>query len=140
MLDPQDPNHPNADLEFDGEVPAPVEETWDSNSEFGEPVSGDTTARKSTGMPSPYERREAIVQRQNESGKFQPKVLSSQDIGIHAAKPQGFFKTAVDKMFRTKKISGVIAVGAESITVVKVFKPEEFRVGLQDYIDADSDE
>jgi hypothetical protein len=42
-------------------------------------------------------------------------------------------------MFHTKKASGVIAVGAESVTVVKKFKPEEFKIGLQDYIDADED-
>jgi len=136
-FDPYDPNHPNADLEFEfGFEPA-----RDEIEVLAEEVAlnVETSSRKTTGKPSPYEKREVIVQKQSESGKFQPVVVSSQSVGIHAAKPQGFFKTAVDKMFRTKKVSGVIAIGAESVTVVKTFKPEEFRVGLQDYVDADED-
>jgi hypothetical protein len=140
-FDPHDPNHPNADLEFDFAAPIPLPEgevAHDSE------IARDTFARKSTQQPSPYTRRETIVQRKDGAGGFRPEVIASDDVkrrnGIHAAKPQGIFKTAVDKFFRTKKASGVIAVGAESVTVVKRFKPEEFKIGLQDYIDADSDE
>jgi hypothetical protein len=60
-LDPNDPNHPNADLEFDfvTSVPPPEGEvTRDSD------IARDTFARKSTNQPSPYTRRETIVQPQ----------------------------------------------------------------------------
>jgi hypothetical protein len=64
-----------------------------------------------------------------------PVSLNSTDPrGIHAAKERGMVGKTID-FFRTKKVSGVIAVGAESVTVVKKFKEEEFKIGLEDYID-----
>ena len=130
-FDPQDPNHPNADLFGDAPLPDGVPDP-----PFEECVTVETAARKTTGMLSPYQERAWIVQK--EENDFAPTPATT--VGIHAAKPQGFIKTAVDKLFHTKKVSGVIAVGAESVTVVKRFRPEEFKIGLQDYIDADSDE
>lgn len=118
--------------EFEGPV---------SESPNSEPIQGvdwgtKTASRKTTRQKSPYERRELIKTRQDGAGGLEPVVIPACE-GIHAAKSEGVIAGTWNKLFNTKKQSGVIAVGAESVTVVKTFKPEEFRIGLQDYIDGD---
>jgi len=87
-----------------------------------------TDSQKSRGLPSPYTKRETIIQDCSEGAGFGEtrESVSNDPRGIHASKLEGP---------DTSKVSGVGAMSCESIEVMQKLSKEQLQYGKEDYLD-----